>query len=61
MSTKSKRRYARRHASDVGPTSRRHPNGAGAQASSHDDREIVGELMGAILAAFSFGALASES
>ena len=53
MSTKSKRRYARRHA--TAPASQRR-----GDSLSKDDRRIAGEIMSALLAAFSFGALAHE-
>lgn len=54
MSTKSKRRHARRHGAP--PPSRRHED----DGLSPKDRRIAGELMNAILTAFSFGALAHE-
>jgi len=54
MSTKSKRRYARRHSSPPANPRR------GDSSLTQDDRRIAGELMSAILAAISFGALAHE-
>lgn len=54
MSTKSKRRHTRRHGAP--PPSRRHED----DGLSPKDRRIAGELMNAILTAFSFGALAHE-
>ena len=48
MSTKSKRRSSRRAQASHGPASHERPTA---------DGKVVGEIMGAVLSAFTFGAL----